>query len=105
MPDIEAFDKEKDQQKNKAQIAYELRKRQQGIEEKPGLARQEASAPKFIAEHKVAAGETLGAIAMQYYQSATKEEWMAIYEANKEAIGDNPGMIKVGQVLKIPELA
>lgn len=120
MPDMEAFDKEKDQQKNKAQLAYELRKRQQGLQEKPGLASKETgakemgkSAPglkpvlnasKFLAEHKVAGGETLGAIALQYYQSSAKEKWMAIYEANKEVIGDNPGMIKVGQVLKIPDL-
>ncbi|MEZ4645441.1 MAG: LysM domain-containing protein [Chloroflexota bacterium] len=121
MPDKEAFDKEKDLQKNKAQLAYELRKRQHGIEEKPGLASKAAgaseieksapapkpaiNAPKFIAEHKVVSGDTLSGIALQYYKSAAKEKWMAIYEANKEVIGDNPGMIKVGQVLQIPELA
>lgn len=121
MPDKEAFDKNKDQLKNKAQLAYELRKRQQGVEEeskpvsKPVSAKElgksahapspAANSPKVMAEHKVAGGETLSGIALKYYQSAAKEKWMAIYEANKEMIGDNPGMIKVGQVLKIPELS
>ncbi len=59
---------------------------------------------KVKAEHTVASGETLGAIALKYYGSAAKEKWMAIYEANKEVIGDNPNLIKPGQVLKIPEL-
>jgi nucleoid-associated protein YgaU len=61
-------------------------------------------AAKIKAEHTVAAGDTLGAIALQYYGSAVKEKWMAIYEANKAVIGDNPNLIKPGQVLKIPEL-
>ena len=59
---------------------------------------------KFIAEHTVAAGETLGEISLKYYKSAAKDKWMVIYEANKNVIGDNPGMLKIGQVLKIPEL-
>jgi nucleoid-associated protein YgaU len=29
---------------------------------------------------------------------------MAIYEANKEIIGDNPSLIRAGQVLQIPSL-
>lgn len=58
----------------------------------------------YMAEHEVAGGETLSAIALKYYKSAAREKWMAIYEANKDVIGDNPGLIKVGQVLKIPEL-
>jgi nucleoid-associated protein YgaU len=61
-------------------------------------------AAKIKTEHTVAAGDTLGAIALKYYGSAVKEKWMAIYEANKAVIGDNPNLIKPGQVLKIPEL-
>lgn len=64
-----------------------------------------AAAPKFIAEHTVAAGETLSHISLKYYGSAVKEKWMLIYEANKAAIGDNPNLIRTGLVLKIPELA
>jgi nucleoid-associated protein YgaU len=46
----------------------------------------------------------LSAIAQRYYKSGAREKWMLIYEANKEVIGDNPSLIKVGQVLKIPKL-
>ena len=61
-------------------------------------------AANFIAEHTVAAGETLSHIALKYYGSAAKEKWMLIYEANKAVIGDDPGRIRQGQTLKIPEL-
>lgn len=59
---------------------------------------------KTIAEHKVVSGDTLGGIALRYYGNAAKPYWMVIYEANKAVIGDNPNMIKPGQVLKILEL-
>lgn len=58
----------------------------------------------YVAEHTVESGDTLSGIAQQYYNSQAREKWMAIYEANKEVIGDNPSLIRVGQVLKIPEL-
>ncbi len=61
-------------------------------------------AKKVIAEHTVAAGETLGHISLKYYNSAVKDKWMKIYEANRDVIGDDPGRLKVGQVLKIPEM-
>ncbi len=59
---------------------------------------------KVKAEHTVAEGETLSAIALKYYGSAEREKWMAIYEANKAVIGNDPNLIKPDQVLKIPEL-
>jgi len=59
---------------------------------------------KYMAEHTVVAGETLGDISLKYYGSAVKEKYMLIYEANKALIGDNPNIIRPGQVLKIPEL-
>ena len=62
------------------------------------------AAPAFIAQHKVVSGDTLSGIALKYYKSAEREKWMAIYEANKETIGNNPSMIKIGQVLQIPDL-
>lgn len=55
------------------------------------------------ATHTVSEGETLSQIALDYYGSAARADWMAIYEANKETIGDNPSLIKPGQVLQIPE--
>jgi len=59
---------------------------------------------KYIAEHTVAADETLSHIALKYYGSAVKEKWMLIYEANKATIGDDPNRLARGLVLKIPEL-
>jgi nucleoid-associated protein YgaU len=60
-------------------------------------------ATKFMAEHTVVSGETLSGIALKYYGSATKDMWMRIYNANRAVIGDDPNLIKAGQVLKIPE--
>jgi nucleoid-associated protein YgaU len=69
----------------------------------PRQAPKSAPSTKFIAEHTVTEGDTLSGIALNYYGSATKELWMVIYNANKAVIGDDPNLIKPGQVLKIPE--
>jgi nucleoid-associated protein YgaU len=50
--------------------------------------------------YTVKEGDTLSAIAKKFYGDAGK--YMVIYEANKDLIGDDPGLIKVGQELKIP---
>ncbi len=65
-----------------------------------------ASKPKvtFIGNHTVKTGETLSQIAQEHYGSSAREKWMAIFEANKEVIGDNPAALKVGQVIRIPKL-
>ena len=63
-----------------------------------------ASEPAPLAEHTVASGDSLSAIALKYYKSGARDKWMAIYEANKDTIGDNPSLVRVGQVLKIPKL-
>ena len=64
-----------------------------------------AKAPaKMIAEHTIGPDETLSHIAMKYYGHSTRDYFMVIYEANKEAIGDNPGIVRPGTVLHIPEL-
>lgn len=76
--------------------AMEARKRQ--LEEDRKKAEE-----KIKAVHTVAEGETLSALSLKYYGSAVKEKWMIIYEANKDVIGDDPGLIVTGQVLKIPE--
>lgn len=64
----------------------------------------EAAKPKFLAEHTVVSGESLSLLSKKYYGSIAKDKWMLIYEANKDIIGDNPNLIRVGQVLKIPVL-
>ncbi len=74
---------------------------------RPGVAASLQSgvgALKYIAAHTVAEGESLSDISLKYYHSAVKEKWMKIYRTNRILIGDDPGKVKVGQVLKIPEL-
>lgn len=61
-----------------------------------------APATEFLAEHKVVSGDSLSKIAQHYYGSGAR--WQLIYEANREVIGANPNLIRVGQVLKIPHL-
>jgi nucleoid-associated protein YgaU len=72
--------------------------------EAKAFADAKAAADAILTTHKVVAGETLSDIAMKYYKSSVREKWIKIYEANKAIIGDNPGMIKAGQELKIPKL-
>ena len=50
--------------------------------------------------HQVVSGDTLGKIAKMYYGEA--KLYMKIFEANKDIL-DNPDLIKVGQMLKIPD--
>ena len=59
---------------------------------------------KVIAEHKVGDDDTLSHIALKYYGHAGREYWMVIYEFNKDVIGKNPGIIRPGTMLKVPEL-
>ena len=51
--------------------------------------------------HTVASGETLGGIAKHYFKNAMK--YKEIFAANTSVL-DNPDVIKVGQVLDIPNL-
>jgi nucleoid-associated protein YgaU len=75
----------------------------EAISQDMAQARQ-AAAPKFIAEHTLAADETLSHLALKYYGHATPPYWNLIYEANKEIIGDNPNRVRPGLLIKIPEL-
>lgn len=52
-------------------------------------------------KHTVANGETLGGIAKHYYKDVTK--YKDIFSANTDTL-DNPDLIKVGQILNIPNL-
>lgn len=61
-----------------------------------------AAASPYLAEHTVVSGDNLSYISKQYYGTADK--YMKIYEANKDVIGSNPNVIRVGMVLKIPRL-
>ena len=57
---------------------------------------------EYLAEYTVAPGDSLSKIAKDYY--GTFDHWKLIYETNKSIIGDNPDLIEVGQVYKIPKL-
>lgn len=65
----------------------------------------EPQKPKALAVHVVQSGDTLSHMALQYYGAATRDKWMQIYEANKEQLGEYPGLIRPGDKLIIPELA
>lgn len=58
-----------------------------------------SAAPAAARTHTVAKGETLSAIAKEYYGKAS--DYPRIFEANRDQLKD-PDLIKVGQVLKIP---
>jgi len=72
--------------------------------EKKAEMERRAALANIKVEHTVAAGDTLSGLALKYYGKSAREYWMLIYEANKAEIGSNPGIIKTGAVLKIPEL-
>lgn len=59
---------------------------------------------KVKTTHTVVEGDTLSALALKYYGSAAKEKWMAIFNANRGTIGNNPNVIKPGMELRIPEV-
>ena len=50
--------------------------------------------------HTVQRGENLSMISQKYY--GTQSKWSVIYAANRAVIGNNPNLIKPGQVLTIP---
>ena len=54
----------------------------------------------IVKTYTVKEGDTLSKIAEKIYGDAS--EYEKIYKANKDLIGDDPNMIKVGQELTIP---
>lgn len=94
-----------DEQKRIAGLRQAPKKASDNLtEEQKRIAGMRQATPKFIAEHTVVGGDTLGGIALKYYGHATPDYWQLIYQANKAVIGDNPNVVKRGIVLKIPEL-
>ncbi|MBN1567075.1 MAG: LysM peptidoglycan-binding domain-containing protein [Acidobacteria bacterium] len=64
----------------------------------PSLAPPKPAEPE-VKTYTVQSGDTLSKIAKQFYGNANT--YMKIFEANKDQLKD-PNLIKVGQVLKIP---
>ncbi len=62
------------------------------------------SRQEHVGEYTVVSGDSLSAIAVKFYGAGAGGNWKSIYEANKETIGDDPNLIRPGQVLKIPRL-
>jgi nucleoid-associated protein YgaU len=63
-----------------------------------------STSPKSAAGERtytVVQGDSLSKIAQRFYGKA--DEWRTIYEANREVIGNNPDLIKPGQIFVIPE--
>lgn len=56
--------------------------------------------PERGKRYTVAAGDTLGRIAAKFYGNAS--QWRKIYDANRNVIGADPDVIRVGQKLTIP---
>lgn len=59
-----------------------------------------APPPPKETTYTVQPGDTLGKISKEFYGEANK--YMRIFEANRDQLND-PNLIKVGQVLKIPQ--
>jgi nucleoid-associated protein YgaU len=51
----------------------------------------------------VQSGDTLSRIAREFYGDARAASWQRIYEANRDVIGDDPGRLRVGMTLQIPQ--
>ena len=50
--------------------------------------------------YTVGEGDTLASIAGRFYGDET--QWRRIYDANRQAIGENPDAVRIGTVLRIP---
>lgn len=53
--------------------------------------------------YAVQEGDTLSSIAQQAYGNAN--EWQKIYDANAQVIGNDPNLLRIGEILHIPFLA
>jgi nucleoid-associated protein YgaU len=52
-------------------------------------------------QYRVQTGDNLSVIAKKLY--GRYDKWVSIYEMNKELIGSNPGVLKNGMILRLPE--
>jgi nucleoid-associated protein YgaU len=52
--------------------------------------------------YTVKQGDTLSAIALQFYSNGTEPFWRTIYNANTAVIGPDPDVLTSGQQLDIP---
>ena len=69
----------------------------------PAIVEPQAGPGESVEEYVVQAGDTLSRIAGKVYGDVSPRSWRRIYEANREAIGDDPSRIQVGMTLAIPQ--
>ncbi len=69
----------------------------------PDAAAPATAAGATTATYVVQPGDTLSKIASRFYGNASASSWQRIYEANRDVIGDDPGRLKVGASLEIPQ--
>jgi ABC-type amino acid transport substrate-binding protein len=62
-----------------------------------------AGAGATFETYVVQSGDTLSRIAREFYGDAQAASWQRIYEANRDVIGDDPGRLRVGMTLQIPQ--
>lgn len=95
---IDEANRKRIEQAEKLKAAAEVRAAEFEARRKENEAKAAAA---FITEHTVTNDDTLSGIALKYYKHATEPYWRFIYETNKAVIGDNPGILRPGIVLKI----
>ena len=69
----------------------------------PAILEPKAGPDEAVEAYVVQAGDTLSRIAGKVYGDVSPRSWRRIYEANREAIGDDPSRIQVGMTLTIPQ--
>jgi nucleoid-associated protein YgaU len=62
----------------------------------------EIDAPAAELRHTIQSGENLSSIAERYYGKAAR--WRALFNANRDKLGNNPNAIRAGMVITIPPL-
>jgi ABC-type amino acid transport substrate-binding protein/phage tail protein X len=68
-----------------------------------GAVEPGAGAGATFETYVVQSGDTLSRIARRFYGDARPASWQRIYEANRDLIGDDPGRLRVGMTLQIPQ--
>ena len=69
----------------------------------PPLFEPLSAAPPAGGEYIVQPGDTLSTIAAKLYGDVAPGAWRAIWEANRETIGDDPNRIRPGMRLTLPQ--
>ena len=86
----------------KLAIGQKIRLPARGAASAPLTAPPPPSVPAGATLHTVVDGDTLASLADRYYGTKAEAAWRRIYDANKAAIGADPGRLKTGQKLVIP---